>query len=100
MTIRATYENGVFRPIGDVDLPERCEVEFGPKRTEGRSIGDEPLPGAGPHDGDASWMAGVNREWDEEWDDPREDIYTLNDGEPVRRDLHNSADSEAVDAIR
>jgi predicted DNA-binding antitoxin AbrB/MazE fold protein len=26
-TIHAIYENGVFRPIGTVDLPERCEVE-------------------------------------------------------------------------
>ncbi|HZW29963.1 MAG TPA: antitoxin family protein [Isosphaeraceae bacterium] len=26
-TIRAIYENGVFRLIEPVDLPERCEVE-------------------------------------------------------------------------
>jgi predicted DNA-binding antitoxin AbrB/MazE fold protein len=26
--IHAVYENGVFRPIERVDLPERCEVEF------------------------------------------------------------------------
>jgi predicted DNA-binding antitoxin AbrB/MazE fold protein len=25
--IRAIYENGVFRPVQPVDLPERCEVE-------------------------------------------------------------------------
>jgi predicted DNA-binding antitoxin AbrB/MazE fold protein len=25
--IHAIYENGVFRPIGPVDLPDRCEVE-------------------------------------------------------------------------
>ena len=25
--IHAIYENGVFRPIQPVDLPERCEVE-------------------------------------------------------------------------
>jgi predicted DNA-binding antitoxin AbrB/MazE fold protein len=25
--IHAIYENGVFRPTGPVDLPERCEVE-------------------------------------------------------------------------
>jgi predicted DNA-binding antitoxin AbrB/MazE fold protein len=26
-TIHAIYENGVFRPVGPVNLPERCEVE-------------------------------------------------------------------------
>jgi predicted DNA-binding antitoxin AbrB/MazE fold protein len=26
-SFHAVYENGVFRPIGPVDLPERCEVE-------------------------------------------------------------------------
>lgn len=31
MTIRAIYEGGVFRPLGQVDLPERCEVEIDPK---------------------------------------------------------------------
>ncbi len=28
-------------------------------------------------------MAGVLREWEAVWLDPREDIYTLADGEPV-----------------
>ena len=28
MTIRAVYENGVFRPIEKVDFPDRCEVEI------------------------------------------------------------------------
>ena len=27
MTIHAVYENGVFRPVGKVDLPDPCEVE-------------------------------------------------------------------------
>ena len=27
-TIRAIYENGVFRPLGPVDLPEGALVEF------------------------------------------------------------------------
>jgi len=33
--------------------------------------------------GDA-WMAGIAKEWLEDLDDPRQDIYTLADGEPVR----------------
>ena len=30
-TIDAVYENGVFRPMGSVDLPDPCEVEFEPR---------------------------------------------------------------------
>ena len=29
--IRAVYENGVFRPLVPVKLPENCEVEFEPR---------------------------------------------------------------------
>lgn len=30
-----------------------------------------------------AWMTGVSHEWAEELRDSREDIYTLDDGEPV-----------------
>ena len=30
-----------------------------------------------------AWMAGIAREWSDELSDPRQDIYTLADGEPV-----------------
>ena len=30
-TIHAVFENGVFRPLGPVALPEACEVEFEPR---------------------------------------------------------------------
>ena len=30
-TVHAVYENGVFRPLDDVELPERTEVEFEPR---------------------------------------------------------------------
>jgi predicted DNA-binding antitoxin AbrB/MazE fold protein len=33
-TIHAIYENGVFRPIEPVDLPERTRVEFEPRIDE------------------------------------------------------------------
>lgn len=29
-SIHAIYENGVFRPLGQVELPDRTEVEFVP----------------------------------------------------------------------
>jgi predicted DNA-binding antitoxin AbrB/MazE fold protein len=30
-TIHAIYADGVFRPTEQVELPERCEVEFEPR---------------------------------------------------------------------
>ncbi|MFO0068423.1 MAG: antitoxin family protein [Pirellulaceae bacterium] len=30
-TIHAVFENGVFRPVSPVDLPENAEVEFEPR---------------------------------------------------------------------
>ncbi|HTK74570.1 MAG TPA: antitoxin family protein [Gemmataceae bacterium] len=41
-TVHAIFENGVFRPTGPVDLPDRCEVEFEP-----RAVGNSPN-GEGP----------------------------------------------------
>lgn len=29
--IHAKFENGVFKPIGAIELPEHCEVEFEPR---------------------------------------------------------------------
>ncbi len=31
----------------------------------------------------AAWMQGIAREWAEELNDPREDLYSLEDGKPV-----------------
>lgn len=30
-SVHAIYENGVFRPLSPVKLPDHCEVEFDPK---------------------------------------------------------------------
>jgi len=30
-TIHAIFENGVFKPVAPVELPDRCEVEFEPR---------------------------------------------------------------------
>ena len=37
MALHAIYENGVFRPIEPVDLPDRCEVQV-----EVRAVTNEP----------------------------------------------------------
>lgn len=39
-TIRAIYENGVFRPTQQVELPEKCEVEFEPRPIKSNRGGD------------------------------------------------------------
>jgi predicted DNA-binding antitoxin AbrB/MazE fold protein len=31
MVVKAIYENGVFRPVGEINLPEHTEVEFEPR---------------------------------------------------------------------
>lgn len=34
-------------------------------------------------DGEDDWRQGVAQIWARDWSDPREDIYTLEDGEPI-----------------
>jgi len=34
-------------------------------------------------EGGAAWEAGVSSEWSAELNDPAQDIYTLNDGQPI-----------------
>lgn len=73
--------------IGTVDELHRLsaqvpeEIPAGPVRiavlvegaTEAARAGDEA----------AQWTAGIAREWAEDLADPRQDVYTLADGEPV-----------------
>jgi len=35
--VHAIYENGVFRPLGDVDVPDQAEVEFVPQLVRRRT---------------------------------------------------------------
>ena len=35
MTYHAVYENGVFRPVGEVDLPDPCDVEVEIRQVKG-----------------------------------------------------------------
>ena len=41
------------------------------------------LPNSQEDDAGDAWMAGVLQQWADELSDPRQDIYTLSDGEPV-----------------
>ena len=37
-SIHAVYEDGVFRPVEAVELPERCHVEFEPRIVDAEAI--------------------------------------------------------------
>lgn len=41
------------------------------------------VPPAQEDDAGLAWAQGVGHEWTDELQDPREDIYTMDDGEPV-----------------
>jgi len=41
------------------------------------------IKGTGNDDAEAQWATGLAREWAEDLADPRQDIYTLADGEPI-----------------
>jgi hypothetical protein len=67
--------------IGDIDAQHRLQAQV-----------PEELP-AGPvrlivllpeeDDGGAAWAHGISKEWADELQDPRQDIYTLEDGQPM-----------------
>ena len=42
------------------------------------------VPCSGEDDAGDEWITGVAHEWSDDLDDRRQDIYSLNDGEPVR----------------
>ncbi|MCK4245008.1 MAG: antitoxin family protein [Candidatus Omnitrophica bacterium] len=66
--IHAIFENGVFRPVDKISLPEHQEVEI---------IIQEDIP---------TRLIAVVAERTGGFDflaDPREDIYTIADGEPI-----------------
>jgi hypothetical protein len=67
--------------VGDIDEQHRLQAQV-----------PEELP-AGPvrlivllpdeDEGGSAWVQGVTREWSDELQDSRQDIYTLEDGQPV-----------------
>jgi predicted DNA-binding antitoxin AbrB/MazE fold protein len=40
-TIEAVYENGVFRPLGPVELPEHTRVAFEPRQLDPQPAGSD-----------------------------------------------------------
>ena len=66
--------------VGDVDERHRLRAQVPQELPAGpvRVILLVPEEDAGP-----AWANGVSREWAEELADPRQDIYTLEDGQPL-----------------
>ncbi len=66
--------------VGHVDAQHQLHVELPADVQPGRV--KVTLQGAtgDPEEGD--WRALINQSWAKDWDDPREDIYALEDGKP------------------
>jgi hypothetical protein len=69
--------------IGHVDEEHRLLAEVPPDMAPGPVEILVVLPPADEDEAGAAWMEGIAREWKAELSDPREDIYTITDGEPV-----------------
>ncbi len=68
--IDAVFERGVFRPLVDVNLPEHQRVSL--VVTVPDDLTPELLAKAAENGGSFAFLA-----------DPAEDVYSLDDGEPV-----------------
>ncbi len=68
---------------GIVDTNHRLTAEVPPEVRAGEVEVHLVFPPNEEDPTERQWAAGISREWAAEWDDPREDIYTITDGEPV-----------------
>lgn len=76
--------------VAEVDAHRRLQLEL-PEATMPGPVrvlvllpeAEEPDAVSVSEDADAAWMRGVAHEWRADLADPREDIYTLDDGEPI-----------------
>jgi len=69
--------------IGHVDEQHRLTADV-PDTIPPGPITISISPASNEDDAGQAWMTGIAREWAEDLSDPRQDIYTLTDGEPVR----------------
>lgn len=72
-----------IRLMGRVDDQHRLSAEVPPSVSAGVVEVTILVPEADEDEAGLEWEKGVAREWSSELADPREDIYTLNDGEPI-----------------
>jgi hypothetical protein len=69
--------------VGQVDENHRLTLELPPGFRPGPVKVVVEWAGEGEDPEGLAWGHAVMRLWAEDWSDPREDIYTLEDGKPV-----------------
>jgi len=72
-----------IRLTGQIDQNHRLSAEV-PESVPPGPVTVLIVPRAHEDDAGDAWMAGIAREWADDLADPRQDIYTLADGAPVR----------------
>lgn len=69
--------------IGQVDEQHQLQVEVPPTIPPGSIKLIVVLPENEEDEFSDAWVQGIAHEWEAELSDPREDIYTMEDGEPI-----------------
>ena len=69
--------------IGDVDEKHRLQVQVPNDVPPGQVRVIVLVPEPEEDEAGKLWPEGIAREWSTELSDPREDVYTLDDGRPV-----------------
>jgi hypothetical protein len=69
--------------VADVDEQHRLQLSLPEIPAPARLRVIVLVPEPGEDDAGLRWAQGIAREWATELADPREDIYTLEDGEPI-----------------
>lgn len=72
-----------IRVMGRVDEQHRLSADVPASIAAGPVEVTITVPGLEEDEAGHAWAEGIAREWAQELSDPREDIYTLEDGEPV-----------------
>jgi len=72
-----------FDLVAEVDEQRRLQMTLPQSVMPGRVRVLVLVPEAEEDETDLPWMQGIAREWESELADKREDIYTLEDGEPI-----------------
>jgi hypothetical protein len=72
----------MIRVPGEIDAQHRLFAEV-PESVPPGPVMVLIVPVVGEDDAGVAWMNGVSHQWQDVLSDPREDIYTIEDGEPV-----------------
>ena len=83
MERRETERMGPLRVTGHVDEERHLSAEV-PDSIPPGPVTVLIMPASQEDEAGDAWTAGIAHEWADELNDPRQDIYTLADGEPLR----------------